>query len=62
MCLIMLMSNRRCHVDCVVQHVYWLVNVQVLNTPRWSMMMEKAKCGVRAQWTGTGEGGRNGLD
>ena len=39
-----------------MQHVSWLVNVQVLNTPRWSTMMEKVKCGVRAQWTRTGEG------
>lgn len=38
MCFIMLMANRSvvlCCAECVVQHISWLVNVQVLGAPRW---------------------------
>jgi hypothetical protein len=48
------MANRRCCVElccveCVVQHVSWLVNVKVLGAPRRSMAIEKVKCGVRVR-------------
>jgi hypothetical protein len=59
--LIMLMANWRCCVElycieCVVQQVSWLVNVQVLGMPRQLMTMEQVKCGVRVRWIRSGEG------
>jgi hypothetical protein len=61
MCLIMLMDNRRCRVElscvlCVVQHISWLMNAQVLGVPRRLMAMQKVKCGVCAGWTRSSEG------
>jgi len=45
-----------CYIECVVQHVSWLVNVQVLGVPRRSAAMEKVKCGVHVRWIESGEG------
>jgi len=49
-----LMATQRCHVvlscvECVMQHASWLMNMQVLGAPRWSMAMNKIKQGVRVQ-------------
>jgi hypothetical protein len=41
---VMLMPNRRCYVEGVVQHDSRLVNVQVLGAPRRSIAMENVKC------------------
>jgi hypothetical protein len=67
MCLIMLMANRGVvvlyHVECVVRHVSWIVNVQVLCVLRWSIgdgegqARKSVHDGPRAV-----KGGRVGLD
>jgi len=44
------------YVVCDVHHVSWHVNVQVFDAPKRSTAIEKVKCGVRMQWTGSGKG------
>jgi hypothetical protein len=46
-----------CCVECVMQHVSWLVIVQVLGAPRWPTVINKIKCKDCVLWKGMVKGG-----